>query len=307
MAGKNGFAMSGDQTLLFFHYRPNQPLGITGLVVYALFAIFLTGRIYFSKSPKFLYILAFTGLMEAIGYAVRIICHNYTDLGRYIGMTLFLLLAPNALALVNYKAVGEIIRLSKVESKRFYLKTKFVTWFFFSSDIFSFVLQGAGGGLQSTTEFNNIGIAVTLVGLSLQLFFFACFAVITIYVHRNPRYSYHVEGRPNAKRSLILCLYVTMALLYIRSIYRVAEYATGYGGPVARLEWAFYVFDALVIAISFLVYCVFFIGNYLPKHDAEEVNVVDDVQGEKAEIPTSSSSLTMGQTERADIEANNKV
>ncbi|CAO3620779.1 unnamed protein product [Mucor fragilis] len=128
-----------------------------------------------------------------------IIHEYYTDLGRYIGMTMFLLLAPNALALVNYKAVGEIIRLSNVETNKFYLRPKFVTWFFFSSDIFSFCLQGAGGGLQSTVDHNQVGIAVTLVGLAIQLFFFACFAGITFYVQRNPKYQYYVEGQPNAK------------------------------------------------------------------------------------------------------------
>ncbi|KAG2205729.1 hypothetical protein INT46_009562 [Mucor plumbeus] len=282
------------QALLLFHYIPELIPAAVALALYGVVAIYLTVRIYISKSPKFLYILAFTALMEVIGFAVRILCHFFTDLGRYIGMTMFLLLAPNALALVNYKSVGEIIRLSNVETNKFYLRPKFVTWFFFSSDIFSFCLQGAGGGLQSTQSYNNIGIAITLVGLALQLFFFACFAAITFYVQRNPQYQYYVEGQPNAKNRLILCLYVTIALIYIRSIYRVAEYATGYGGPIARLEWAFYVFDTIVIYLSFIVYCVFFIGNYLPKHNAP------------TQLPTDNSSSS-SQTEKGDIEAASKL
>ncbi|KAG2201057.1 hypothetical protein INT47_010809 [Mucor saturninus] len=283
-----------NKAMFLFHYIPNKPLAYTALAVYALFTIYLTFRVYRSKSPKFLYILAFTGLMETIGYVVRIICANFTDLGRYIGTTLFILLAPNALALVNYKAVGEIIRLSNVETDKFYLRTKFVTWFFFGSDIFSFVLQGAGGGMQTITRLNNVGIAITLVGLGTQLFFFAAFAGITVYVHRRPEYNYHVEGSPNAKRNLVYCLYVTIALLYIRSIYRVAEYATGYSGPIARLEWAFYVFDSLIIAISFLVYSVFFIGSYLPKHDV--------VQSFEDKVSVSPSSST--ENDGRDVELN---
>ncbi|CEP12462.1 hypothetical protein [Parasitella parasitica] len=276
-----------------FHYIPELVPAAVALALYSVVAIYLTARVYISNSPRFLYILAFTALMEVIGFAVRILCHFYTDLGRYIGMTMFLLLAPNALALVNYKAVGEIIRLSNVETNRFYLRPKFVTWFFFSSDIFSFCLQGAGGGLQSTVDYNDIGIAVTLVGLALQLFFFACFAAITFYVQRNPQYQYHVHGQLNAKNRLILCLYVTIALIYIRSIYRVAEYATGYGGPIARLEWAFYVFDTIVIFLSFIVYCVFFIGNYLPKRNAA------------ARFPVDNSSSS-SQTEKGDVEMASK-
>ncbi|KAI9332270.1 RTA1 like protein-domain-containing protein [Pilaira anomala] len=285
------FNMKGvDRTMQLFHYKPNKPLAYTGMAIYAAFTLFLVARVYRSKSPKFLYILAFTALMETIGYGIRIACADFTDLGRFVGMTLFLLLAPNALALVNYKAVGEIIRLSNVETDKFYLRPKFVTWFFFGSDIFSFVLQGAGGGMQSTISLNSVGIAITLVGLGVQLFFFASFACITIYVHRSSKYNYYVEGRPNAKTSLIWCLYVTIVLLYIRSIYRVAEYATGYGGPIARLEWAFYVFDGLIIAISFLVYCIFFIGDYLPKG------------GDQTQVPSSQSSLS--QSEKAVVQTN---
>ncbi|KAI9483113.1 MAG: RTA1 like protein-domain-containing protein [Benjaminiella poitrasii] len=261
------------QAMMFFHYIPSLAPSAVSLALYGIVTVYLTARTYISKSPRFLYILAFTALMETIGFAIRIKCHYFTNLGNYVGMTLFLLLAPNALALVNYKAVGEIIRLSNVtDEKRFYLKPKFITWFFFGSDIFSFCLQGAGGGLQSTGELNEEGRIITLIGLAVQLVFFACFAGITIYVHRNSKYCYAVNGIHDTKykNRLIICLYITIVLLYIRSIYRVAEYATGYGGPIARLEWAFYVFDTIVIFISFIVYCIFFIGNYLPKHGSAE-------------------------------------
>ena len=42
-------------------------------------------------------------------------------------MELFLLLAPNALALANYKSTGEAIRLSGVKPKHFFLRPKFFT------------------------------------------------------------------------------------------------------------------------------------------------------------------------------------
>lgn len=264
-----------NQVLRFFFKIPSLPLAYTSMVVYLLFAIFLTARVYRSKSSRFLYILGFTALMEAIGYAVRIACANYTDFKRFITSTLFLLLAPNALALVNYKAVGEIIRLSNVKSEKYYLRPKFVTWFFFASDIFVFLLQGAGSGMQSNYANLKKGQAITLTGLALQLVFLACFAAITIYVQNSPRYHYHVEGCKNPKKKLFFCLYVTIGLIYIRSIYRVVEYAYGYTGPVVRAEWALYTFDTLAIAICFLVYCVFFIGNYLPKHDANPSQIHD--------------------------------
>ncbi|KAG2237911.1 RTA1 like protein-domain-containing protein [Thamnidium elegans] len=290
---------SKNQVLRFYGAVPNLPLAYISLVVYILFAIFFTIRIYRSRSARFLYILPFTALMETGGYAMRIVCAvDYTDLGRFLGSTVLLLLAPNALALVNYKAIGEIIRLSNVDTNKFFLKTKFVTWFFFSSDILAFLLQGAGSSMQTSYKAMKIGTAVTLVGLSIQLFFLACFAVITVYVHRNPNYNYKLEGNSNPKKKLILCLYVTLAFIYIRSIYRVAEYATGYTGPIARSEWAFYVFDTLMIFSSFMVYSFFFIGNYLPKHGSVEMIHHD----EKIQIHHSDSTSCMNHS--GDIESN---
>ncbi|KAI9244919.1 RTA1 like protein-domain-containing protein [Helicostylum pulchrum] len=262
-----------DSTDKYFLYNPSLPLAVIGLIVFAFFFVYLFIRIYRSNSRKFLYILPITALMEAIGYLIRALCSTGgTTIGKYIGMTFFLLLPPNALALVNYKCLGEIIRLSNVQNRFFFLRPKFVTWFFFSSDVFAFMLQGSGGGLQ-VTDNAAMGKTIALIGLAVQLGFFASFAIITVYVHRSPRYSYTVDGQTNAKTYMIRSLYITLFFLYIRSIYRVAEYAGGRDGPVATSEWAFYVFDGLAIALSFVGYCVYFMGNYLPKRGEEDAMI----------------------------------
>ncbi|KAI8357295.1 RTA1 like protein-domain-containing protein [Blakeslea trispora] len=254
-----------------FHYIPNLPLAIVCTILFSVFFFYLTYRVKRSRSPRFLYILGATSLMECIGFAIRIKVRSEISIGSYAIMTLLLLLPPNALALVNYKCAGEIIRLSNANPKYFFLKPKFVTWFFFASDVFAFVMQGAGGGLQATgdVDLSKMGSKITLIGLAVQLLFFGSFAVITVYLDRKPEYDYKIEGQDQPKKKLILCLYITTALLYIRAIYRIVEYAGGYDGPVASAEWAFYVFDSLVLLLSFLCYSVLYIGKYLPKRGDE--------------------------------------
>lgn len=263
-----------DNTYRFFHYYPNKPLAIVGAVIFGLFTLYLPYRIIKSRSRVFLYILPITVLMECIGYILRYLCAQETTLIKYVLSTLFLLLPPNALALVNYKSAGEIIRLSNAPPTRFYLRPKFVTWFFFWSDIFVFFLQGGGGGLQVTSS-ANLGRILTIIGLAIQLVFLACYGFILVHIGRNSAYDYHAEGQTNPKKPLIRCLFITLILLYIRSIYRFAEYAAGYDGPIATAEWAFYVFDGLVITCMFIVYCVLFIGDYLPKRgEVEEASTM---------------------------------
>lgn len=258
--------------LRYFHYIPNKAVAIVSLVVYVIFGLILMVITYRSRCKRFLYILPGTAFALALGYLLRLLCLDGVSLGKYIGMTFFLLLPPNALALVNYKSAAEIIRLSEVEPKHFYVREKFVRRFFISSDILAFWLQASGGGLQAVSNPStaNIGRYITIVGLVIQLFFFGSFTFVCIYIHRNPLYNYQVEGVDNPKGKLLFSLYTTIAMIFIRSIYRFAEYIAGYDGVIATTEWAFYVFDTLAIAIGFVFYIVFFIGKYLPKRGSVE-------------------------------------
>lgn len=274
---------SAARAMRYFHYMPLNIAPQVFVAVFALVTVIFIYRISRSQGGKWLYILPGTALAEALGYGFRTACVYDSTLGNYVGMTLLLLVSPNALALVNYKTLGNVIAAKPPPSDMtenhdspdpFWLRPKFVTWFFFSSDIFAFLLQGGGGGLQSSISTRNIGSTITLVGLSIQLFFFASFTCIAIYVHRSPRFDYQLLSSSSAtvttpKRKVMICLFSTIVLLYIRSIYRVAEYAMGYDGPIATAEWAFYVFDSAIILACFIIYYLWFIGDYLPNSNSK--------------------------------------
>ncbi|KAJ1948808.1 hypothetical protein EC988_005023, partial [Linderina pennispora] len=151
---------------------------------------------------------------------------------------------------------------------------KFITWFFFGSDIFSFLIQATGGSMQATESTRNAGKYIALFGLAVQLIFFACFLAITIYVQRSA--AYVVSAGPKdmtdkgAKIKLMRVIIATTILLYVRSIYRVAEFADGYGGKIYSAEWAFYVFDCLAMLFSFVIYILWFVGHHFPSKAVEE-------------------------------------
>lgn len=284
-----------NKAMLYFHYIPMDVLPQVAIGLFIVLAVLFSYRIFKNKDGKWLYILPGTAIAEAIGYVFRLLCRTETTLMKYVVMNLFLLLSPNALALVNYKALAKIVQektasssssnsienganqtssspkmsnkqnnnnnSSELSSKKdpFWLRPKFITWFFFASDVFSFLLQGSGGGLQATGK-NELGQAIVLFGLGIQLFFLACFTVIAIIIYRRPTFDYQLidirsmMAVPNPKKKIMTCLFITTALLYVRSIYRFAEYATGYDGPIARREWAFLVFDFEFMAACFIVY-----------------------------------------------------
>ncbi|CAO3620453.1 unnamed protein product [Cunninghamella blakesleeana] len=296
-----------NKAMLYFHYIPMDVLPQVAISYFVVVAILFSYRIFKNKDGKWLYILPGTAIAEMLGYIFRLLCRTETTLMKYVVMNLFLLLSPNALALVNYKALAKIVQektapssasnsmdngtnpLSsspKMSNKQhnndndasssskdpFWLRPKFITWFFFASDIFSFLLQGSGGGLQATGK-NDLGQTIVLFGLGIQLFFLACFTVIALIVYRRPSFDYQLidirtmMAIPSPKKKIMVCLFVTTGLLYVRSIYRFAEYATGFDGPIARREWAFLVFDFEFIGACFIVYYCIYIGNYLPNNE----------------------------------------
>lgn len=261
--------------LLYFTYIPANIYPYVSLGAYALVTIILAIQIERTRSQRWLHIMTGTALAETIGYVFRIVCLYNTKFASFVVMTLFLLLPPNALALANYKLVGKIIAEAppvRHSKWRFWLKPKFVHWFYFSSDLFSIAMQGAGGGMLTTDnrDIRNIGKYVALVGLVVQLFFFGCFLVTTCYVWAKPIYTVEQSRKdksPRAAKIKVLSVAViTTILLYVRSIYRVVEFADGYGGKIYSAEWAFYVFDTIVIFIAFVVYIVLFIGYNFPRH-----------------------------------------
>ncbi|KAJ2694057.1 hypothetical protein H4218_005784 [Coemansia sp. IMI 209128] len=269
-----------DLQLLYFTYRPKDIYPDVAIALYLLATVVLIVQIVRQKAQFWLYILPATAFAEALGYVFRELCVRKTTFTLYVLMTLFLLLPPNAMALVNYKTVGKIIEQSPTRSRSFFLRSRFVNWFYFTSDILSIALQGAGGGLMTSRTNREHGKKIVLVGLAIQLFFFACFLVTSFYVWAKSSYSVAISSSDSsplwAKRKVLFTVVATTVLLYLRSIYRIIEFADGYGGAIYSAEWAFYAFDTLIIYLAFIVYMAVPLGSHfvraktMPIEGAEE-------------------------------------
>ncbi|KAJ1828975.1 hypothetical protein LPJ56_000736 [Coemansia sp. RSA 2599] len=222
-----------------------------------------------TDSARWFYILVGTAVAESLGYIFRSVCINHISLGLFICMNLCLLLPPNALALFNYKVLAEIARQSNVSESRFYLRPRFIVWFFFASDVFSFLLQSTGASMTADDDMVASGRWICIGGLSIQLVFLTSFVVLVALIMRDPRYAV-LEGDKDgagkgSKMHVLWTVHATTALIYIRSIYRLVEFIDGYGGDIYSAEWAFYVFDSIMILLAFIVYIVVFLGRYFPR------------------------------------------
>ncbi|KAJ2797552.1 hypothetical protein H4R20_005141 [Coemansia guatemalensis] len=259
----------------YFSYTPVNIAPEIAAGLFLVITVVMTVQTFKSRGPRWLLVLPITALSEAVGYGFRVVCIYWTTLGTFTAMTLFLLLPPNALALTNYKTLGEVVRRSKdtIPShqipKVFLLKPRFITWFFFTSDVFSFLLQGAGVGISTQEDKRDLAKHTVLAGLYVQLFFFAVFLGIAAYIFFDRRFVVTCGPKDanerQAKRRLFSVIIVTTAMLYLRSVYRVAEFAGGYGSKIYGTEWLFYLCDTVPVLLSFALYMWSFIGHHFKR------------------------------------------
>ncbi|KAJ1671925.1 hypothetical protein GGF44_001169 [Coemansia sp. RSA 1694] len=276
----------------YFSYTPMNIAPEASAAIFIGFAVTLALQTVKSRGPRWLLILSVTAFCEAVGYAFRTVCIYWTTLGTFTAMSLFLLLPPNALALTNYKTLGEVVRSAHKKSphhhhgfnssssvvaeppRSIFLRPRFITWFFFTSDVFSFLLQGAGVGISTQEDKRTLAKQTILTGLAVQLVFFAAFLCIATYVFFDRRFTVargpkDVDSR-GAKRRLFRVIISTTLLLYLRSMYRVAEFVGGYGSKVYGTEWLFYLFDTVMVMVSFVLYMQSFIGHHFQTHDGSD-------------------------------------
>lgn len=200
--------------------------------------------------------------------------------------SLLLLIAPALFAASIYIVLGRIIIL--VDGERHSLiRQRFLTKIFVAGDVISFLVQAGGGGIQAggTLALLHTGEKIIVVGLFLQLTFFGFFvvvaglfhyrfikanAILASRYHRETRKQHHqpssesynnlaapsptISAHQLPWRRHMYVLYITSALIMIRSIFRVVEYLQGNNGYLLRHEVYLYIFDALLML---MVMCLF--------------------------------------------------
>ncbi|CAP93842.1 Pc16g11720 [Penicillium rubens Wisconsin 54-1255] len=255
--------LRSDEEPIFAFYRYNPSMGgavlftllFMGTTFYHIFQMFKTRTWFFIP-------FVIGGLFEIVGYIGRAASSKQSPdwtLGPYIVQTLCLLLAPALLAASIYMLLGRIILVLQAESHAI-LKKKWLTKIFVTGDVMSFLLQGAGGGIQSSGSLDSMktGERIIIAGLFVQIIFFGFFIVVAVLFdlklrkYRIPRcFSGEVPWRKHLN-----ILYATSILILIRSAFRLVEYIQGNNGYLLRHEVYLYLFDSLLMLIAMIIFNV---------------------------------------------------
>ncbi|OCL04568.1 RTA1-domain-containing protein [Glonium stellatum] len=252
-------------------YIPN----LGGNVVYMIcFLVLLGAQIFFGiryKTWKFLVPMIFGLLLEIIGYIGRIMLHNNPFIeNNFLLYLICLTIGPAFFSACIYLCLGRLITVISPENSR--LKPKTYTKVFVGCDLLALVLQAVGGAIASTAKDHagsTTGTNVMVAGLASQVLSMLLFMILwadfglrvrkarlagTLRHTQPPLYEPLRQSKTFSAFQWSLA--IATVLIFVRSVYRVAELAEGFSGSIANEQAPFMIFEGpmIIIAVALLTW-----------------------------------------------------
>ncbi|KAJ3529679.1 hypothetical protein NM208_g9647 [Fusarium decemcellulare] len=240
-----------------YKYEPSMPGAAIFCCLFGLSLILHALQMVRSRT-WYLSALLIGAACETIGYASRIISATEDPgcwtLGPYVTQNILILIAPPFFAASIYMILGRIILLTEGEAYAV-IKRRWLTKVFVTGDVISLLMQGSGGGMMATGEdLLKTGEKIIIAGLFIQLAVFGFFVIVgAIFHYRMSRNPTHLACHPSIRwKNYLLTLYVTSALIWVRSVFRVIEYIQGNDGYLMSREAFLFAFDGMLMLMMLL-------------------------------------------------------
>lgn len=250
------------------YYSGNYPSlgGNTALLV--VFSLFLCMQVIsgvFFHQYWFLVCWTLGLILEIIGYAGRIwSSQNIMNFNAFVMQLVCITLAPCFMMAGIYYVIAQLTLI--YGEKYSVLKPMQYSLIFIVCDIISIVLQAIGGGVAASAlsvyESTDAGSHIMVGGLAFQVFTILVFQLMWYYLifniyiaHKtngddafNPRFA-HVRQR-KWLIPFMGVVSITVLLVFVRSIYRLAELSEGWSSAPATKEIYFMILEALMMSLG---------------------------------------------------------
>ncbi|SPO22230.1 uncharacterized protein UTRI_02238_B [Ustilago trichophora] len=284
--------------------------------LYALYSMIIFFYV-FRRKDRWALCLPIGCLCSAVGYFVRPSIDPYNvSLGLYIVQSMFVVISPAAFLAFNYLLYGRMILAvdkdfgssnfdmqslesqplssaekitmlhkaggPKREKSRFsFIPPRIVGRVFVWSDVTTFIIQCAAGGLQASggaddPSLVNVGDKMFLIGVILQGVSYILFTLLVTYATilvvrdgarggQSQSHERKIMGMEVAVFSLVAGLYFSSIFVIIRSVYRIIEFSQGYSGYLVSHEIYLFVLDAAPLLLAVGVWVVMWPSGLLEK------------------------------------------
>ncbi|KAJ6032636.1 RTA1-domain-containing protein [Penicillium herquei] len=252
-------------TEAYVYYIPSLAGNAFYLAVFALFLVLQLGLCIRYKTWGFLPGL-FGGLvLEIVGYAGRIQLHdNPFVFSSYLEYLIGLTIGPAFFSASIYICLGRIVIVYGEQISL--LRPRTYTMVFVLCDLVSLILQAAGGAITSIADSDQqdlaqTGVNIMIAGLSSQVASLVLFIALCLQyawsVHKNPdslnKSSVMRELRNSFRwKAFLAGLVLATIVIFVRSVFRVAELRGGFHSSLANNEVLFMILEGAMIVIALL-------------------------------------------------------
>ncbi len=108
---------------------------------------------------------------------------------------------------------------------------------------------------MSSSSMSKTGENIIIGGLLAQIVFFGLFVIVALVFHIRMHKAPTPVSVSVPWQKHLWALYVSSALILIRSIFRVVEFAQGHKGYLLSHEYYMYIFDALLMIGVLVLFC----------------------------------------------------
>lgn len=257
-------------------------------------------------------------IFEIVGYSGRIwYTLNDTSRNAYIMELVCITVAPCFLMAGIYNILAQLVLV--YGNKYSYLKPKRYTLIFIICDVFSIMVQAAGGGIASAESSSGkqttTGSDVMIVGLAFQVATMTIFQLLWYsFLYKvikerkqfgdanfNPYYG-HIRSRKYLNHFFVAVSF-TVILIYVRSIYRLIEISEGWSSKIATEEIYFNILEGLMVSLGALVMCIASPGLIYGKN--AHLKIKNDSDSKNSISPTNSETFSEINS-AIDLESKNK-
>ena len=213
-------------------------------------------------------------MCELIGYAFRLRSSppptgDPYDVVSFVVQYFFIVVAPVFLSAALYTTLTSLIAVLGSRLSPFGLGGKVILWGFVVCDVGATVAQVAGAAMIGSAESNNLspetGNNVLLGGLAFQVFSFLAFLVLLVAFLARARKAMMSTGEGGLMRFCGVVVVVSSLLVYLRTIFRLAETAEGIGGYASSHEAFFGALEFAPIVVAILILGWWHPGKWIPR------------------------------------------
>ncbi|KAJ7897821.1 RTA1-like protein, partial [Mycena leptocephala] len=246
-----------------YGYIPSEKVAITFLALFGLSTALHIGQAVYFRMWWLLPTACLCGIGELVGWSGRLWSSFSPDADDPFMMQITTtIISPTPLIAVSFILLGRLVeRIGPCYSR---LSPQWYSRIFVSCDVVALVVQGLGGGIASSADdeagSNMVCAHIMLGGIVFQFVAIIVYTSCAIDFLRNytlnrPVREEQLSARvtrpmdPHVKY-MICALAFSTFVLFVRSIYRIIELATGWHGKVIETQIYFNIFDGAMVILA---------------------------------------------------------